>query len=318
MKKKTHKIHSLIAIGLIGLALWGQKTFFSPAEEPQATISAAESELAQLSYGGTQTIEVNNNQPIFSKEALSTSEGAWARYGDLDTLNRATAAEAMLNQSLMPTEKRGDISSVKPTGWHNKELPSGSYLYNRTHLIGFALAGENANWKNLITGTSQLNNPEMLRFEMDINHYLKQNASHYVRYAVTPIYRGDELVARGVHMQAQSIGDDTIQFNIYIFNIQNGVTINYQDGTSRLSDETNPTTSTTNNSESTVSSDNTDTNPSADQVSYVDQQGNGLIKGSKSGIYHLPGSNYYDETTNPKEWFKTIAEAKAAGYRAPK
>lgn len=315
MKKKKRSIRSLVVVGLIGLAIWGQQTFFSPSEETPSTISAAESELAQLDYDGTQTIEVNNNQPTFSQAALSTSEGAWARYGDLDSLNRATSAEAMLNQSLMPTEKRGDISSVKPTGWRNKELPSGSYLYNRTHLIGFALAGENANWKNLITGTSQLNNPEMLRFEMDINHYLKQNTSHYVRYAVTPIYRGEELVARGVQMQAQSIGDDTIQFNIYIFNIQDGVTINYQDGTSSLKSQ--KTTSKTSR-ESTDTSGKAQSDTPADQVTYIDKQGNGLIKGSKSGIYHVPGSAYYEDTTNPKEWFKTIAEAKAAGYRAPK
>ena len=118
------------------------------------------------------------------------------------------------------------------------------YLYNRTHLIGFALAGENANWKNLITGTQQLNNPEMLRYEMDIKYYLEQDPSHYVRYSVTPIYRGDELVARGVQMQAQSIGDNTIRFNIYIFNIQDGVTIHYQDGTSVLSEEASDATST--------------------------------------------------------------------------
>ncbi|WP_430612652.1 DNA/RNA non-specific endonuclease [Enterococcus sp. DIV0876] len=318
MKKKKRTIGSLIVIGMIGLALWGQQTFFSPSEEAQPTISASESELARLSYDGTQTIEVNHNQPTFSEAQLSIKDGAWARYGELDTLNRATSAEAMLNQSLMPTEKRGDISSVKPTGWHSKELPSGSYLYNRTHLIGFALAGENANWKNLITGTSQLNNPEMLRFEMDINHYLKQDADHYVRYAVTPIYRGDELVAHGVHMQAQSIGDETIQFNIYIFNIQDGVTINYQDGTSRLSQSTSKSNTDTTRTKTAISDSTEYAESSADQVTYVDQQGNGLIKGSKSGIYHLPGSAYYEDTTNPKEWFKTIAEAKAAGYRAPK
>ena len=127
---------------------------------------------------------------------------------------------------------------------------------------------------------------------------------------MTPIYRGDELVARGVQMQAQSIGDNTIRFNIYIFNIQDGVTIHYQDGTSVLSEEASDATST--------SAKNTTSNVAEDEKEYVDAKGNGLIKGSKNGIYHLPGTRGYEQTTNPKEWFKTIAEAKAAGYRAPK
>jgi DNA-entry nuclease len=280
----------------------------SGVRETSSKETQSANDLAELVYQGTQTIPINGNVPTFSQKTLSTKNGAWEKYGDLDHLNRATSAEAMLNQSLMPTEKRGDISSVTPTGWHNKKLKKG-YLYNRTHLIGFALAGENANWKNLITGTQQLNNPEMLRYEMDIKYYLEQDPNHYVRYSVTPIYRGDELVARGVQMQAQSIGDDTIRFNIYIFNIQDGVTIHYQDGTSVLSEETSATTSTsTKNSAST----------SEDEKEYVDAKGNGLIKGSKNGIYHLPGTRGYEQTTNPKEWFKTIAEAKAAGYRAPK
>lgn len=326
-KKKTliGSITALLALAAVGFGFLQNNDLFPKQETQQSEVSTPSAkdiradELAQLTYQGIQTIEVNQNIPEFSEDDLSLENGAWEAYGDLDHLNRATSAEAMLNQSLMPTEKRGDISSVKPTGWRNKQLPNGKYLYNRTHLIGFALAGENANWKNLITGTSQLNNPEMLRLEMDINYYLKQDKNHYVRYSVTPIYRDDELVARGVQMQAQSIGDDTIQFNYYIFNIQDGVTINYADGSSEISNEDmtqqeNATSSEKNTT--TATSQNSETEEK--QKEYVDQQGNGLIKGSRSGIYHLPGSKYYDDTTNPKEWFKTIAEAEAAGYRAPK
>lgn len=194
-------------------------------------------ELAELTFQGTQTIEINHNQPTFSKADLSLANGAWEKYGDLDNLNRATQANAMLNQSLMPTEKRGDISSVTPTGWKNKKIASG-YLYNRSHLIGYALAGENANWKNLITGTRQLNSPEMLRFEMDIKAYLEESKDHFVRYQVTPIFLKDELLARGVHLMAQSIGDNRISFNVYIFNVQDGVTINYADGSSVVNEKT--------------------------------------------------------------------------------
>lgn len=206
------------------------------AEEKAQKEAATKKEiknLANLEYQGVQTIEINDNVPTFSKSDLSLTNGAWEHYGDLDSLNRATQANAMLNQSLMPKEKRGDISSVTPTGWKNKRIASG-YLYNRSHLIGFALAGENANWKNLITGTRQLNSPEMLRFEMDIKYYLEQDANRYVRYQVTPIFRGNELLARGVHLMAQSVGDNKISFNVYIFNVQDGVTLNYADGSSNV------------------------------------------------------------------------------------
>lgn len=193
-------------------------------------------ELAQLEYQGTQTIEINGNQPTFTKKALSLDNKAWEEYGALDDLNRATYAEAMLNQSLMPTKKRGDISKVKPTGWKNKKLDTG-YLYNRSHLIGYALSGENANWKNLITGTAQLNSPEMLRFEMDMKTYLEKSPKNYVRYCVTPVFRREELLARGVHLMAQSIDSDAIAFNVYIFNVQEGVTLNYADGSSETAKE---------------------------------------------------------------------------------
>jgi DNA-entry nuclease len=130
----------------------------------------------------------------------------------------------------MPTTKRTALT-WDPTGWRNKRTAHG-WLYNRSHLIGFQLSGENNNPKNLITGTQTLNNPEMLAHEMDIAYYLKQSDQHFVRYEVKPIYRGDELVARGVQMRAQSTGDNTIRFNVYIFNVEPGYTINYTDGTS--------------------------------------------------------------------------------------
>ncbi|MGY3703281.1 hypothetical protein BW731_02945 [Vagococcus martis] len=202
-------------------------------EEKAIQLKQQVSDLANLEYDGTQTIDVNNGVPSFTQEDLSLNNGAWELYGDLDSLNRATSANAMLNQSLMPTGKRESISSVTPTGWKNKKL-DGGYLFNRSHLIGWALAGENANWKNLITGTRQLNSPEMLRHEMDVKYYLEQSPDNYVRYRVTPVFRGEELLARGVQMEAKSIGSDAIKFNVYIFNIQDGVELNYADGSSSV------------------------------------------------------------------------------------
>ncbi|MEO1770402.1 DNA/RNA non-specific endonuclease [Candidatus Enterococcus ferrettii] len=279
-------------------------------------------QLAVLNYSGTQTIAVNNNVPTFSDGDLSLANKAWEVYGDLDNLNRASYAEAMLNKSLMPTKKRGDISKVKPTGWHNKKLGK-SYLYNRSHLIGYTLSGENDNWKNLITGTAQLNNPEMLRHEMDIKAYLEKNKKNYVRYSVTPVFRGDELLARGVHLMAKSINTDAINFNVYIFNVQEGITLNYSDGTSQANkdiaaqqNEVFEESELEAQQDAQTQQEQQSAPPSAQE--YVDVNGNGLIKGSKNGIYHIPGSQYYGRTTSPAAWFKTVEEAEQAGYRSPK
>ncbi|GEQ50609.1 hypothetical protein TK11N_24610 [Tetragenococcus koreensis] len=288
-----------------------------------AAAKKSNKDLADLDYDGVQTIDVNDNEPTFSKNDLSLANKAWEKYGDLDKLNRATSAEAMLNQSTMPEgdEERGDISNVEPTGWKNKKIKSG-YLYNRSHLIGWALSAENDNWKNLITGTRQLNSPEMQRFEMDVKYYLEQSKDNYVRYSVTPIFRGDEELARGVHMMAQSVGDDEISFNKYVFNVQDGVTLDYSDGTSQV-DENMQVAEDQEKAKQEAEENNeqpeeqpVQEEPSGEQ--YVDENGNGLIKGSKSKIYHVPGSQYYDQTTNPERTFKSIEEAEDAGYRAPK
>lgn len=207
-----------------------QKFISEHTNKPDPT--ADTTDLANMNYSGTQEIIVNDNKPNFSQDDLSTAKGAWQQYGDLDNLNRVSAANALLNISLMPTAKREPLH-VDPTGWHNKKI-NGGWLYNRSHLIGYQLTGQNNNPKNLMTGTRSLNSPEMLAHEMDIAYYLKQSSSHYVRYRVTPIFRGDELLARGVQMEAQSVGDNSIQFNVYIFNVESGVTLNYTDGTSQV------------------------------------------------------------------------------------
>lgn len=188
--------------------------------------------LAALTYSQDQEITINNNDPGFTKSELSTTNGAWTTFSDLDSQNRVGVAEAMLNQSLMPTAEREGLT-WDPTGWKNKKV-RGEWLYNRSHLIGYQLSGENNNPKNLMTGTRSLNSPLMQAHEDDIAHYLKESKDHYVRYEVQPVFRDSELVARGVAMRAQSIGDNSIHFNVYIFNVQAGVTINYADGSSRM------------------------------------------------------------------------------------
>ncbi|WP_390408594.1 DNA/RNA non-specific endonuclease [Lacticaseibacillus jixiensis] len=197
---------------------------------PKATPAAQTTNLANQNYAGQQEIVINQDNPGFSKADLATKAGAWEQYSDLDAQGRAVEAQALLNQSLTPTQKREGLT-YDPTGWHNRRTAHG-WLYNRSHLIGFQLSGENNNERNLITGTMSLNNPLMLAHEMDIAEYLKASSSRYVRYSVKPWYRGNELVARGVQMRAQSIGDNTIHFNVYIFNVEAGYTIDYATGNS--------------------------------------------------------------------------------------
>ncbi|WP_289762083.1 DNA/RNA non-specific endonuclease [Lactobacillus intestinalis] len=193
------------------------------------SVSAAK--LASLNYSGKDVITVNNNEPSFSKSDLSTSQGAWQRYGELDNENRVTAANALLNQRLMPKAQREPLH-VNPTGWHNKRV-AGGWLYNRCHLIGYQLTGQNNNLKNLMTGTRQLNDPDMFRYEDQVANYLKESPHNYVRYRVTPIFRGQELLARGVEMEGQSTNSNSVHFNVYIFNVADGVKLNYADGTSQ-------------------------------------------------------------------------------------
>lgn len=202
--------------------------------------------LKKLEFDGVnQVIELNENKPTFTKEDLDLSKSSWEEFASLDLLNRVGQANAMLSKELMPTEKRESISEIKPTGWHNKKIEFNGkkdYLYNRCHLIGFQLSGQNANIKNLFTGTRALNanfeneKSSMVYYENLVAEYIRQTNNH-VRYQVTPIFTGMELVARGVRMQAQSIETDEISFNIYIFNIQEGYKIDYLTGYSKKIEE---------------------------------------------------------------------------------
>jgi len=246
MVKPKRRIHRrLVSLGLLLVVVGGSGTYesyqnngTSPGDNPrqvEKTTTSSSSNLANLNYQTNQEIEVNNNAPSFTKAELNVSQGPWQRFADLDSLNRAIQADALLSKSLMPTAKREPLY-VNPTGWHNKKI-NGGWLYNRSHLIGYQLTGQNNNPKNLMTGTRSLNSPEMLKHENDIAYYIKQNPNNYIRYRVKPIYRGNELVARGVQMMAESLTqsgqpDNGISFNVYIFNVEKGVKINYSDGTS--------------------------------------------------------------------------------------
>ena len=182
-------------------------------------------------YTGQPYVEINDNEPSFTKEELTTD--SYEEYSPLDELGRCQTAEACVGEDLMPTQKRESISSVKPTGWVNKEYDGidGGYLYNRCHLIGFQLTGENANERNLITGTRYMNVEGMLPFEDEVAAYIKETDNH-VMYRVTPVFEGDDLVASGVQMQAESVEDDGvgISFNVYVYNVQPYVVIDYKTG----------------------------------------------------------------------------------------
>ena len=181
---------------------------------------------------------LNDNQPSFTEEDMT--DVSYEFYSDLDELGRCGVTEACIGRDLMPTEKRGDISSVKPTGWvqNQYDFVDGKSLWNRCHLIGFQLAGENANECNLITGTRYLNVEGMLPFENLVADYVKETDNH-VLYRVTPAFQGTELVARGVQMEAYSVEDsgDGVCFNVFCYNVQPGVEIDYATGDNWLAEE---------------------------------------------------------------------------------
>ena len=186
------------------------------------------------SYTGQTYVELNGNKPYFTDEEKTTD--IFENYPELDSLGRCGQAYANICKELMPTEERGNIGMIKPSGWHTVKYPDliqDLYLYNRCHLIAFCLAGENANEKNLVTGTRYLNVTGMLPFETEVANYV-DNTNNHVLYRVTPIFVADELVCRGVEMEAWSVEDngEGICFHIFVYNEQPGITIDHQTGDS--------------------------------------------------------------------------------------
>lgn len=186
-------------------------------------------------YDGRAYVAVNNNEPFFTDSDMTTT--AFENYSDLDSLGRCGVAYANICKDIMPTEERGKIGMIKPSGWHTVkyDVIKDRYLYNRCHLIGYQLAGENANPKNLITGTRYLNVEGMLPFENLVADYVNNTGNH-VLYRVTPMFSGSNLVANGVLIEAKSVEDNGggILFNVYCYNVQPGVGINYENGDSWL------------------------------------------------------------------------------------
>ena len=201
----------------------------------------AEKALGVPKFSGTPYAELNNNVPTFEDGELT--QKSYEFYSELDRLGRCGYTEACVGRDIMPTADRESISSVKPSGWVNNkydsDLVDGGYVYNRCHLIGFQLTGENANERNLITGTRYMNVDGMLPFENMVADYVKETGNH-VMYRVTPVYDGNDLVACGVKIEACSVedGGDGICFNVYVYNVQPGIVINYATGENWLAEDT--------------------------------------------------------------------------------
>lgn len=245
-------------------------------------------------YSGEPYVVINENQPNFSQEDMT--ENSFERYSELDGLGRCGTAFANIGQDLMPTEERGSIGKVKPSGWQTVKYDSvdGKYLYNRCHLIGYQLTAENANEKNLITGTRYMNVDGMLPFENMVADYVKETGNH-VLYRVTPVFEEDDLLASGVQMEALSVEDEgaDISYNVFVYNVQPGISIDYATGDSAVSES---------------------------ELSGA-QGEEGVIRGnSRSKIYHCPGQAAYEEMADSKNLviFGSEQEAEAAGYRKAK
>ncbi|WP_443029324.1 DNA/RNA non-specific endonuclease [Sporofaciens musculi] len=245
-------------------------------------------------YSGEPYVEINGNEPDFPNDG--SGEESFETYSELDSLGRCGVAYASVGADLMPTGERESISQVKPTGWQNVkyEHVDGKYLYNRCHLIGYQLSGENANERNLITGTRYMNVEGMLPFENMVADYVKETDCH-VLYRVTPVFEGDNLLANGVQMEAYSVEDEgeSISFNVFVYNVQPGVSIDYATGD----------------------------NAKGDKDFTQAEDSKGVIRGnSRSKIYHCPGQAAYEEMEDSKHLvvFQTEEEAQNAGYRKAK
>lgn len=220
--------YSLIAVAIV-LAVAAVAWLCSPKQPPVVNLEDIPP------FTDTPYVQINGNVPYFTEEDMTIK--SYETYAQLDSLGRCGEVMACIGQDLMPTEERGSIGQVKPSGWQTVkyDFVDGKYLYNRCHLIGYQLTGENANRQNLITGTRYLNTEGMLPFENMVADYVKETGNH-VLYRVTPIFEGDELVARGVLMEAKSVEDngEGILFCVYVYNNQPGVEIDYRTGKSKL------------------------------------------------------------------------------------
>ena len=275
-------------------------------------------------YSGAAYVEINGNQPYFTEDEIT--DEAFESYSELDALGRCGVAFACIGIEIMPTEERGDIASVTPSGWEYGGLSNNNtydfvengYVYNRCHLIGFQLAGENDNERNLITGTRYLNIEGMLPFENMIADYVEDTENH-VMYRVTPIYNGFDYVAQGVLMEGYSVEDNgwAICFCIFAYNVQPGVTIDYFTGVNVANGEKLPEIDSSDDNRNEVADGGSDKGEddgdhSGEEVSYV------LNTNSKK--FHLPDSSCVGKINeeNRKNYYGTKEELEADGYVACK
>ena len=265
-------------------------------------------------YSSSPYVEINNNIPFFTDEEKQNTT-AFENYSNLDSLGRCGVAYANLCKELLPTEERGEIGDVRPSGWHTvkyNDLIEGNYLYNRCHLIAFSLAGENANRKNLITGTRYLNTIGMQSFEIKVCDYIESTNNH-VLYRVTPIFDGNNLVASGVEMEAWSVedGGKAICFNVYCYNVQPGIIIDYATGESKEDDISGGVIDLTNN-DTTYDSNNETKEITTDEQSEACE----YIVNTNSKKIHKPTCSSVSDMAEHNKWYYsgTIEELKNQGY----
>ena len=293
------------------------------ASQGQQTESSAPTEITTASsfslsdvpaYSGKAYISVNGNVPYFTAAELTTT--SFETYSDLDTLGRCGVTYACIGQDLMPTEERGSIGMVKPTGWHTvryDELVDGKYLYNRCHLIGYQLTGENANTQNLITGTRYLNIEGMLPFENMVADYIQETNNH-VLYRVIPIFEGNNLLANGVLMEGYSVEDKGagVSYCVFAYNVQPGIEIDYATGESKLADgaqqEEQKTATVTPTPSPEPEKQEPATGSEASQADYI------LNTNTKKFHYPTCSSVNDMKEKNKQEFFGTRDEAISNGY----
>ena len=230
MKRKSRRTKYSLATTIVILIIVAALGFWNRIQTPNFDLTNIPD------FSDTPYVEVNGNVPYFTQDDITTD--SYETYSPLDALGRCGVVMSCIGQDLMPTEERGNIGQVKPSGWQTVkyDFVNGKYLYNRCHLIGFQLTGQNANTCNLITGTRYMNMEGMLPFENMVADYIKETNNH-VLYRVTPIFQDDELVARGVLIEAKSVEDDGdgILFCVYVYNNQPGVEIDHLTGLSKAS-----------------------------------------------------------------------------------
>lgn len=299
------------------------QSYAPSASQGQQTESSAPTEITTASsfslsdvpaYSGKAYTSVNGNVPYFSAAELTTQ--SFETYSDLDSLGRCGVTYACIGKDLMPTEERGSIGMVKPTGWHTvryDNLVDGKYLFNRCHLIGYQLTGENANTKNLITGTRYLNIEGMLPFENMVADYIQETNNH-VLYRVTPIFKGNNLLANGVLMEGYSVEDKGagVSYCVFAYNVQPGIEIDYATGESKLADgaqqEEQKTATVTPTPSPEPEKQEPVTRSEASQADYI------LNTNTKKFHYPTCSSVNDMKEKNKQEFFGTRDETIALGY----